>query len=124
MAYNKAELEKQALEAIRANNLMFVTDVPAFLPCSRATFYNKKLEELESINHALEQNRIKTKNGLRAKWYKNDNATTQIALYKLLGSEDELKRLAGQYVDITTKGDKVEFTGFNFLPDNGSDEEE
>jgi len=30
MAYNKADLEKQALEAIRANNLMFVTDVPAY----------------------------------------------------------------------------------------------
>lgn len=95
MAYNKADLEKQALEAIRANNLMFVTDVPAYLPCSMATFYNKKLEELESIKEALEQNRIKTKNGLRAKWYKNDNATTQIALYKLLANEDEAHRLNG-----------------------------
>lgn len=124
MAYNKAELEKQALAAIREHNLFFVEDVVAFLPCTKGTFYNKGLHELDAIKEALETNRIKVKNGLRAKWYKNDNATTQIALYKLLGSEDELKRLAGQYVDITTKGDKVEFTGFNFLPDNGSDEEE
>lgn len=124
MAYNKAELEKQALAAIREHNLFFIEDVVAFLPCTKGTFYNKGLHELDAIKEALETNRIKVKNGLRAKWYKNDNATTQIALYKLLGSEDELKRLAGQYVDITTKGDKVEFTGFNFLPDNGSDEEE
>lgn len=107
MAYNKADLEKQALEAIRANNLMFVTDVPAYLPCSMATFYNKKLEELESIKEALEQNRIKTKNGLRAKWYKNDNATTQIALYKLLANEDELRKLNSQYMDHTTGGEKI-----------------
>lgn len=107
MAYNKADLERQALEAIKENNLMFVTDVPTYLPCSVATFYNKKLEELESIKDALERNRSKTKNGLRAKWYKNDNATTQIALYKLLANEDELRKLNSQYMDHTTGGEKI-----------------
>lgn len=105
MAYNKAELEKQALEAIKANNLMFVTDVPAYLPCSIATFYNKKLEELETIKEALEQNRIKTKNGLRAKWYKSDNATVQIALYKLIGTEEEAHRLNGSKQEHSHKVD-------------------
>lgn len=95
MAYKKADLERQALAAIKEHNLMFVTDVPTYLPCSVATFYNKKLEELESIKDALERNRVKVKNGLRAKWYKSDNPTVQIALYKLIGTEDEAHRLNG-----------------------------
>lgn len=109
MAYKKAELEEQALRAIKDNNLMFVTDVPAYLPCSTATFYNKELEKLEAIKEALEQNRIKTKNGLRAKWYKSDNATVQIALYKLIGTEEEAHRLNGsrQQLDHTTNGKDI-----------------
>ena len=95
MAYKKADLEKQSLKAIKDNNLMFVTDVPAYLPCSTATFYNKELEKVEAIKQALEQNRVKTKNGLRAKWYKSDNATVQIALYKLIGTDEEAQRLNG-----------------------------
>lgn len=109
MAYKKADLEKQALAAIKEHNLMFVTDVPAYLPCSTKTFYNYSLQELQSIKEALEANRIKTKNGLRAKWYKSNNATTQIALYKLIGNEDEAHRLNGskQQIDHTTGGDKL-----------------
>lgn len=107
MAYKKAELEKQALAAIKEHNLFFIEDVVAYLPCDRATFYRKNCNECDAIKEALEQNRIRTKNGLRAKWYKNDNATTQIALYKLLGSEEELGKLNSQYIDHTTGGDKI-----------------
>ena len=109
MAYKKAELEAQALKAIKDNNLMFVTDVPAYLPCTTKTFYNKELHELQAIKESLEQNRVKTKNGLRAKWYKSDNATVQIALYKLIGTEEEADRLNGsrQKIDHTTKGDAI-----------------
>lgn len=107
MAYKKKELEKQSLEAIQKHNLFFIQDVVAFLPCNSATFYNHELEQLETIKEALAENRIKTKNGLRAKWYKNDNATTQIVLYKLLADDEELRKLNSQYVDHTTKGEKI-----------------
>ena len=95
MPYKKTDLERQALEAIKQHNLMFVSDVVAYLPCDRATFYRKGCNECDAIKEALEENRIKTKNGLRAKWYKSDNATVQIALYKLIGTEDEADRLNG-----------------------------
>lgn len=123
MAYKKEELVEQALQAIKDNNLMFVSDVVAYLPCDKATFYRKECNECNSIKEALEQNRIKTKNGLRAKWYKSDNATVQIALYKLIGTEEEADRLNGsrQKIDHTTQGEKV-FNGFSFL--NKIDEEE
>lgn len=105
MAYKKSDLEKQALDAIKKHNLMFVGDVVAYLPCSSSTFYNKEMEKLESIKEALEENRIKTKNGLRAKWYKSENATVQIALYKLIGTEDEVDRLNGSKQKIEHEGD-------------------
>jgi len=107
MAYKKKELEKQSLAAIQKHNLFFIQDVVAFLPCNSATFYNHKLEQLETIKDALTENKVKVKNGLRAKWYSNGNATTQIALYKLLANDSELKKLNSQYVDHTTQGQKI-----------------
>lgn len=95
MAYKKADLEKQALAAIKEHNLFFIEDVVAYLPCGKKTFYNKELHEVHTIKDALERNRVKVKNGLRAKWYKSDNPTVQIALYKLIGTEDEAHRLNG-----------------------------
>ena len=49
MAYKTEELEKQSLEAIEKYKLFFIDDVVSYLPCSTATFYNHKLEELETI---------------------------------------------------------------------------
>jgi hypothetical protein len=95
MAYKKSDLEEQALQAIKSNNLMFVTDIPSYLPCSTSTFYQKELEKSEVLKEALAENKVKVKNGLRAKWYKSDNATVQIALYKLIGTEEEAQRLNG-----------------------------
>lgn len=106
MSYDKKELERTALDAIELNKLVFIDDVCTYLPCSRATFYNKELDKLDSIKEALVNNKLKMKNALRRKWYDSDNATVQIALYKILSDEDELRRLAGQYIDHTTGGDK------------------
>ena len=95
MAYKKADLEAQALKAIKEHNLMFVSDLVAYLPCSSSTFYAKNLEKSEAIKELLNKNRINVKNGLRAKWFKSDNPTVQIALYKLIGTDDEAHRLNG-----------------------------
>lgn len=107
MAYKKADLEMQAIEVINENKLLFVEDVVAYLPCSRSTFYAKKLDKSDTIKEALETNRISTKNGLRRKWFEGGNATTQIALYKLLATPEELKRLASQYIDHSTQGESL-----------------
>jgi len=123
MAYNTEELKEKALEVIKKKNLFFIEDVVAFLPCSKVTFYNHKLNELNSIKEALEKNRVKTKNGLRSKWYMSGAPAVQIALYKLLANEDEMRKLNSQYIDHTTGGEQFKkFEGFNFLP-GGEDEE-
>jgi hypothetical protein len=95
MAYSKAKLLKQSLEAIEKYKLIFIDDIIAYLPCSLATFYNHELEKVEDIKKALYTNKIKMKTGLRAKWYKNDHPSVQIALYKLIGTERECNRLNG-----------------------------
>lgn len=108
MGYNKEELEKQSLKIIKDDeNVVFVEDVVAKLPCSHATFYNHELDKLDSIKNALAENRTNKKLKLRTKWSDNDNPTLQIALYKLIGDNDDLDRLAGQRIDHTTKGDKI-----------------
>ena len=96
MAYDVKELERLALEAISENDLVFIQEVVYFLPCSSATFYNLELEKLETIKDALEEKRIKIKSKLRKKWYDSDNATVQIALYKLIGTDEESDRINSQ----------------------------
>ena len=82
MAYKRAELEKQAIEAITSKNLFFIEDVVCYLPCSKKTFYDHKLHELHSIKEVLLKNKVEIKVGLRSKWYKYENATLQIALMR------------------------------------------
>jgi hypothetical protein len=107
MAYNTKQLEKLSIEAVKKHNLFFITDIPAFLPCSTATFYNHELEKLESIKEALNENKIKVKSSMRSKWYKSDSATLQIALMKLISNNEERKRLSKSYVDITSDDEKL-----------------
>jgi len=109
MAYNQKEIFNKALKVITKNNLYFIEDVVAFLPCDKTTFYRffeVESNEYNAIKELLDQNRINAKVGLRKKWNDSDNATLQIGLYKLIGSEDERKKLNSAYID-----QKTEHTG-------------
>jgi hypothetical protein len=107
MAYGKEGLEKWAVEAIEKYNLVFMYQVASFLPCSLSTFYDHKLQNSEKIKAALSNNRIKTKQSLMRKWYKSENATLQMGLFKLLATPEERKALSLSYIDqtITEKED-------------------
>ncbi len=102
MAYDTEKLYKQAIEAIEKNRLFFIEDLVAYLPCSKPTFYEHfKLEtnEFNNIKALLEENIIKAKQGLKAKWYKSDNPSMSISLYKLLGTPDERQKLSQSFID-------------------------
>jgi hypothetical protein len=99
MAYNPKELEKKALEAIEKNKLFFIDDVIAYLPCSRATFYNLELEKLDTIKDALTKVKTEIKVSMRSKWYKSENPTLQMGLMKLIASPEELKQLSMTHVE-------------------------
>lgn len=104
MAYDKQELIDKALEVIEKHNLFFIDDVVSFLPCSRATFYNHELDKLDTIKDAIEKNRVSTKINMRNKWYNSDHPTLQVALMKIISSDDEAHRLNGSRQEIRHEG--------------------
>lgn len=106
MAYKTADLEKQAIAAIDKYKLFFIEDVISFLPCSKQTFYDHKLDELDILRELLQKNKVEVKVGLRSKWYKSDNPTVQLALYRLTCEEDERRKLAMNYQELTGKDGK------------------
>ena len=107
-AYNKEQLEKECLKAIKENEIVFFSEICAYVKPSNATLYNYKLEKLDSIKDALKINRINIKAALRKSWEHSASATERIALYKLISSIEEHEKISGQHLDHTTKGDKIE----------------
>ena len=69
------------------------------LSFSRATAYNHNLDKLDTIKEAFAQNRSKATNYLLQKWIQSDNATLQIAAFKIIAETDDHKRLNQTYVD-------------------------
>ena len=105
MAHKKEDLIKESLIAIKKYKLFFIEDVIAYISCSKSTFYNQKLHELDLIKEALTKNRIEIKVSMRNKWYNSESATLQIALMKLISSDDEAHRLNGSRQEIKHNAD-------------------
>ena len=100
-----------AFEAIAKNKLVFMEDVCAYVPCSRTHFYSHGLDKLETINEALQKQKVNIKISIRAKLYKDNSATGLIALYKLLGTQEEIDRLNGRSISANIDmGEKGEIT--------------
>ena len=76
-------------------------------------FYNLELEKSENIKKAIDDNKIKTRQSLKNKWYKSDNPTLQIALYKTICSDEEAHRLNGTKQEIT-QNTSVKIKGITF----------
>jgi hypothetical protein len=111
MAYNKKKLFQQSLAAIKENNLYFIEDVVAFLPCDKTTFYKHfKVEsnELNTLKELLDDNKVRTKSSIRAKLWKSEKAAELLALYRLLATPEEHQKLNQSYIDHTSKGQKIE----------------
>jgi hypothetical protein len=100
MAYNRDELYKMAIEAIQKNRLIFVDDIVAYLPCSRSTFYEhfpSKSDNYEKMFELLNKNRTELKVSMRSKWFRSENPTLQLALMKILSTDEELRKLSMQH---------------------------
>ena len=110
MAYNKKKLYEQAVDAIKKNNLFFVSDIVAFLPCDRTTFYKyfpPDSNKLNNLKDLLDDNKIKTKSSIRAKLWKSNKASELLALYRLIATPEEHQKLNQSYVDHTTNGKDI-----------------
>jgi hypothetical protein len=117
--YDTKELEKKALAAIEQHKLMFIEHVVAYLPCSKPTFYEHKLNEVDTIKRAIEENRTSKKVALLNNWITPDAAPVlQIAAMKMISSDEEAHRLNGTKREIkhdtkqkTFKVEVIEGTG-------------
>ena len=94
MAYDKKKIFEQAKEAIVKHKLFFIDDIIAFLPISKSTFYEWKLEQSDELKDLLNINRTELKVSMRSKWYKSNAPALQMALMKLIASPDELRKLS------------------------------
>ena len=124
MAYDRIKIYNQALELIEKKKLFFIEDVVTLLPCSRSTFWEffpDKSDELDNIKELLDKHKIDIKNGLRNKWYNGNNPLTQMALYKLIGTEEEYHRIASTKTE--NKNINIEKPIFNGLDLNVKNEE-
>jgi len=109
MAFDRDKLYQQAETAITENNLFFIEDVVAFIPCSKPTFYEHfpiDSNELNNLKDLLEKNKIRTKSAIRAKLYKSPKASELLALYRLICTPEERKMLNQNYIELTGKDGK------------------
>ena len=109
MAFDRDKLYQQAQTAIKENNLFFIEDIVAFIPCSKPTFYEYfpiDSNEFNNLKGLLEQNKIRTKSAIRAKLYKSPKASELLALYRLICTPEERKMLNQNYIELTGKDGK------------------
>ena len=100
--YTDDEIFEWAKEAITKNNLFFLKDVVAFLPCGTSRFYEacpSGSERSEYLKSMISDNIIKMKTAIRRQLFKNGKGGDLIALYKMICTEDERRALSMSYID-------------------------
>lgn len=98
MAYDRDQKYKEAVRYIKEESLYFISDVIAYLGIATSTFYEwwpDASEESNNIKTLLDSNRASAKVSMRKKWIDSDNATLQVALMKLIATDEEAHRLNG-----------------------------
>jgi hypothetical protein len=97
----------KCLELVKANSdIHFIEDLVSYYGKSRTYFYEMFPYESNNYNvlkEAIEKNKTNTKIKLRKKWAVDGNATTEIALYKLVGNKDDRDALNGKYEETRTE---------------------
>ena len=115
MAYDRVKIFEQAKEMIIKHKLFFVEDIVAFLPCDKTTFYRffeVNCNEYNELKDLLETNRTELKVSMRSKWYKSNAPALQMALMKLICTDDERKMLSMTHTDVTTNGKEMNIPPF------------
>lgn len=107
MGYNTEILKHKAIEVITKNKLLFVEDVCSYIGISKPTYYEHfKVDsnDFNELSGLLEKNKIDLKIGMRRNWYEQkQNATMQMALYKLCSTAEEHRKLQQNYNEVTGK---------------------
>lgn len=101
MAYDRDKILAQCVEVIEKEKLTFFNDLAIYVEPTMASLYEWEFEKLEILKSALLKNKLATKKKLRNKWEESDNATLQLAAYKLIAEKEELNALTMNRQEIT-----------------------
>lgn len=113
MSQNREQIYLQAIELCKDKQKMvvFIEDLIVYLPISKPTFYDyypPDSNELNAIKALINENKVNMKVSIRAKLHKGDGGGAGLlALYKLICTDDERKKLSMTHVDHTTKGNAL-----------------
>ena len=102
------QYENDIVECIKKHNIFTIEMIFTFYSgISRSQFYELSLNKSDTIKNTLDDNKNRTKHSMLSKWYKSDNATLQMGLMKLIGTDEERKKLSQNHTDHTTGGEKL-----------------
>ena len=117
MPYDTKVLKQKAIEAIKKNKLIFIEDVCAMIGIAKSTYYDHFKEgsdDSNELNTILNENKISLKVSLRKKWFDSDNATLQMALYKLCSTRRKfLHNWSSKYNHISSLVKRMELRNTN-----------
>jgi len=97
MAYNKEKIYQEATELSKKMGFFFVQDLIDYLCIGKTQFYAyfpEESNELNALKENLYKNRITQKVHLRKKMSDSNSSSDTIALYKLIGNDEERKALS------------------------------
>jgi len=95
--YNKEELIDKCVKAIIENKLTTIDEAVSYLPCARSTFYQLELEKTDLIREAIDNEKMSMKQKMKRKWLDSDASALQIALMRLICTDEERQKLAMNY---------------------------
>ena len=120
------KLEQKALKILEKKpDIYFFQDLCDEIGYNRQYLYSVGFspDKNDILKQALEKNKKIVKRGLRNKWYKSDNPTLQVALYKLLADDEEWKKLNNSRVELTgADGSPLTPPTINIVPVNGNND--
>jgi hypothetical protein len=104
----KKDYKKEMLKVIQANPVYSFSDIFVFYKeITRQHAYRLDYDKCDILKEAIHQNKRTAVTTMLKKWIDSDNATLQIAAMRMLAELEERQSLNQQYIDHTSKGDKI-----------------
>lgn len=99
-----SQYETEIVECCKKNNIFTLEMIFSFYSgISRSQFYEIGLNKSDTIKNVLDDNKNRTKHSMLSKWYKSDAPALQIALMKIISTDEEAHRLNGSKQEIKSE---------------------
>jgi hypothetical protein len=99
---------KEIIKILEVEKIFTFKDIFVFYKgCSRSTAYANELDKSDELKEALDMNKRRGVQSLIDKWIDSENATLQIAAFKIIAEPEERKAISQNYTDITSKDEKI-----------------